>query len=173
MKKNILFSTTRQWNPGDEFILLGVINILKEILKDFNPIIYNRNPSIRPKYSYLNFLYNSRFFSNRFFLLKSQLESFFRIGFYDNSFKDYTSLDFMDTVIFAGTPEWFGARLLPLYKKLLNYEKPILFLGIGTALENKKIKPIYDKVLNKAKLITTRDELTYKFLRKRYNNVIM
>lgn len=27
---NIVFSTTRQWNPGDEFILLGTINLLQE-----------------------------------------------------------------------------------------------------------------------------------------------
>ena len=44
---NIVFSTTRQWNPGDEFILLGCINLLKKQLGEFNPIIFNRNPQIR------------------------------------------------------------------------------------------------------------------------------
>lgn len=49
MRKNILVSTTRQWNPGDEFILLGSLNIMKNILgKDnINTIIFNRNPDIR------------------------------------------------------------------------------------------------------------------------------
>lgn len=36
---NIIFATTRQWNPGDEFILLGCINLLNETLGEFNPII--------------------------------------------------------------------------------------------------------------------------------------
>lgn len=31
--KNIMFSTTRQWNIGDEFILFGVRNILENLLK--------------------------------------------------------------------------------------------------------------------------------------------
>ncbi len=48
MRKNVLISTTRQWNPGDEFIMLGCLNILKEIYGDnINPIIFNRNPDIR------------------------------------------------------------------------------------------------------------------------------
>ena len=47
MKKNIVFSTTRQWNPGDEFILMGCINLLKQLGVDFNVLIYNRNPQIQ------------------------------------------------------------------------------------------------------------------------------
>jgi len=45
--KNVVFSTTRQWNPGDEFILMGCINLLKEYMGEFNPIIYNRHPQLR------------------------------------------------------------------------------------------------------------------------------
>lgn len=43
--KNIMFSSTRQWNCGDEFILFGVMNIFDRLLgKDsYNPILYNRN----------------------------------------------------------------------------------------------------------------------------------
>ena len=48
MRKNILISTTRQWNPGDEFIMMGALCILKNLYGDIlNPIIYNRNPDIR------------------------------------------------------------------------------------------------------------------------------
>ena len=46
--KNILISTTRQWNPGDEFIMMGSLNIMKELYGNIiNPIIFNRNPDIR------------------------------------------------------------------------------------------------------------------------------
>ncbi len=44
MRKNILFNTTRQWNIGDQIIMLGILNILKRL--NFNIFIYNRHPSI-------------------------------------------------------------------------------------------------------------------------------
>jgi len=163
---NILFSTTRQWNPGDEFILMGTINLLKEVIGEFNPIIYNRNPEIRQNKSYLNPFRKSKY-SNIIFKGKNFLESFFRIGFWDNSFKDEMNLDFIDMVIFAGSPEWMGERLLPLYKKLLKYNKPIIYLGIGSGRKQdfKSIKTPYLDVLKKAKLIIVRDYLTYEFLK--------
>jgi len=45
---NILVSSTRQWNPGDEFIFFGVQNLLKEALKGqrINWILYDRNPDL-------------------------------------------------------------------------------------------------------------------------------
>lgn len=52
--KNVVLSTTRQWNPGDEFILLGIINLLREVIGEFNPVIFNRSPEVRPTASYLN-----------------------------------------------------------------------------------------------------------------------
>jgi len=166
MKKNILFSTTRQWNPGDEFILMGVINLLKDIIGEFNSIIYNRNPEVRQFTNYLNPFRHSKY-CNKFFKGKGKIESFLRIGFWDNSFKDEMELDFIDMVVFAGSPEWMGGRLLPLYKKLLNYEKPIIYLGIGSGskLSFNDIKSPYVDVLRKAKLITVRDSLTYELLK--------
>jgi polysaccharide pyruvyl transferase WcaK-like protein len=165
MKKNILFSTTRQWNPGDEFILMGCINLLKEVVGEFNPIIYNRNPEVRQSYNYTNPFRKSKF-CNINFKGKSLIESFFRIGFWDNSFKDDTPIDFIDLVVFAGSPEWFGGRLYPLYKKILEHDIPTIFLGIGSGckFEYSKIDEIYKEVLKKSKLITVRDEYTYKQL---------
>ncbi len=43
MRKNILFNTTRQWNPGDQIIMLGVLRLLRHL--DFNIFIYNRHPN--------------------------------------------------------------------------------------------------------------------------------
>ena len=42
--KTILFNTTRQWNPGDEFILQGVQNLLA---CQHTPIIFNRHPDLK------------------------------------------------------------------------------------------------------------------------------
>jgi polysaccharide pyruvyl transferase WcaK-like protein len=166
MRKNILFSTTRQWNPGDEFILMGVLNLLKEFIGDFNPVIYNRNPEVRQEANHFNLFRDSRY-CNIGFKGKNILESFFRIGFWDNSFKDKMDLDFIDMVVFAGSPEWMGARLLPLYKKLLHSDKPIIYLGIGTGryLAFKDIKAPFIDVLKKAQLITVRDSATYNLLK--------
>ena len=46
---NIVFSATRQFNPGDEFILYGIMNLLHDVMENesFNAVIYNRNPDIK------------------------------------------------------------------------------------------------------------------------------
>ena len=44
MRKNILFNTTRQWNVGDQIIMLGILRLLRHL--DFNIFIYNRHPTI-------------------------------------------------------------------------------------------------------------------------------
>ncbi len=163
---NILFSTTRQWNPGDEFILYGIINLLNELQLKFNPIIYNRNPHIRPMYSYLNPLRFSHYLDIPY-KEKEIIEAFFRVGFLDNSFKDEMDLSFIDLVIFAGTPEWKTPRLLTLYQKLLNFLGKILYIGIGSAgvgyYEN--LSDLHKTILKKAEFISVRDKYTWEMLR--------
>ena len=108
---NIVLSTTRQWNPGDEFILLGTINLLQEYFEQqkdkgiknnfyFNPIIYNRNPQIRRarKRDFIKMIDN--------FLGKDFIEKF-----RDNSVKDRKPMNYTDLVVFAGSPEWIGRKL--------------------------------------------------------------
>ena len=126
---NIVFSTTRQWNPGDEFILLGTINLLQEYFEQqkdkgiknnfyFNPIIYNRNPQIRRarKRDFIKMIDN--------FLGKDFIEKF-----RDNSVKDRKPMDYTDLVVFAGSPDWIGRRLKKLYTEILNNKIPTIFLG--------------------------------------------
>lgn len=163
---NILFSTTRQWNPGDEFILFGIINLLKELNLEFNPILYNRNPHIRPMFLYLNPLRFSSYLDIPY-EGKDILEAFFRIGFWDNSYKDEMDLDFIDWVIFAGTPEWKTPRLIPLYEKLLEFNGKIMYIGIGSSgIRNyNQIDTLYKKVLQKATFISVRDEYTFNMLK--------
>lgn len=164
--KNILLSTTRQWNPGDEFILMGCINILKEVYGAFNPIIYNRNPEVRQPFNHRNPFRKAKY-SNMLFKYKPLVDSFFRVGFLDNSFKDDTDGSFIDLAVFAGSPEWYGGRLTGMYKTIAEHNIPALYLGIGsdTAFDLEKIPALYRDILKKALFITVRDDLTYNNLK--------
>lgn len=166
MNKNILFSTTRQWNPGDEFILMGCINLLKEIYPAFNPIIFNRNPEVRQgKFSELNFLKSSHWEKWRP-TGNSFTRAFLRTGFLDNSFKNDTDPSFLDLVVFAGSPEWKGPFCKPLYKVIAERKLSTLFLGIGAGpnFAKQKLSALEQEVLGKAQLITARDENAAQFL---------
>ncbi|MBA1433147.1 MAG: hypothetical protein FAF04_06050 [Epsilonproteobacteria bacterium] len=117
---NIVFSTTRQWNPGDEFILLGCINLLHEIIDEFNPIIFNRNPQIRRSRK-----------RDIIKLIDNLVGKDFIEKFLDNSVKERPHMDYADMVVFAGSPEWRGRRLTKLYQEINTYDIPTIFLGLG------------------------------------------
>jgi len=150
---NIVFSTTRQWNPGDEFILLGCINLLKQHIDEFNAIIYNRNPQIRPskKFSIIN-------------MVGRWLGKEVGVKFLDNSVKDYLPMDYADLVVFAGSPEWKGRRTRKLYADIEKYDIPVIFLGLGSSMGFRFNSYHFSKqersVLKRSLLITTRDALT-------------
>jgi len=130
---NILYSTTRQWNVGDEFIHKGIKNVIEEIYgKPRTSTIHNRNPQVK---SYFNFFTRKIKYTNGYL---SHLDMLFNIFHYDNSWKDGDDVINYDMVVFAGSPEWFGGRLKELYKKLRGYDGKIYMLGIG--LPNRKIK---------------------------------
>jgi len=153
-KKLVLYSTTRQYNPGDEFIHFGVMNLLKSIGIEQNPVIYNRNQEINQPLSFLNPLRKIR--SQSKFI--KVLGSFLRISQVDNSFKDIHKLDIFDMVVFAGSPEWASTRLNPLYQKLKKFNKPILYLGIGSFGSNISLDNTKVSILKKSNLITYRNE---------------
>ncbi|MFC3912956.1 polysaccharide pyruvyl transferase family protein [Pseudaeromonas sharmana] len=150
---NIVFSTTRQWNPGDEFILMGCMNLLRKHLGDFNPVIYNRNPQIRRARRH-DFVKKIDNLLGRDFIEK----------FLDNSVKDRLPMDYADMVVFAGSPEWRGLRMNKLYRSILEYQLPTLFLGIGTSgrftFDETHFTADEMRVFKAAKLITCRDEDT-------------
>ena len=148
----ILYSTTRQYNPGDEFILFGVRNLLKHIGVNDTPVIFNRNQEVNQPLSFLNPLRKVKGQSK----WVKALGSFLRISQVDNSFKDIHDIDMFDMIVFAGSPEWYSSRLNTLYNKLKNYKKPILFLGVGSFGEIKYISPLKRKILERASLITYR-----------------
>ncbi|MFH7585824.1 polysaccharide pyruvyl transferase family protein [Oceanimonas smirnovii] len=157
MTMNIVFSTTRQWNPGDEFILMGCMNLLSEHMGDFNPIIFNRNPQTRRarKVDIIKMIDNK--------LGKDFIEKFL-----DNSVKDRAPMDYADMVVFAGSPEWRGRRTRKLYDSILEFNLPTVFLGIGTSgpfsFNDEHFSPEEQKVFREAQLITTRDKNTLEGL---------
>ena len=88
---NIAFSSTKQWNPGDELILQGVRNLLGK----HTFIMFNRHPHIThiniDPWSPLN-----------------------RTG--DNSYYAGMGDDIIDYVVFAGSPEYHTFFNNDLYK---------------------------------------------------------
>lgn len=171
MIKNILFSTTRQFNIGDEAILFGVLNLFDQCIgRDmYNPIIYNRNPDIRLGTRCSSFLKTKRV-TNARIRGRSYLKCIFSMDFFDNSIKDDSDFRNIDMVVFAGTPEWYGLRLKVLYKKIKKYNIPCIFIGIGVGekVTYNILTSLEKYALKNAVMITVRDSYTYELLRE-YN----
>lgn len=154
MRRTIVYSATRQWNPGDEFILFGTINIMNACLGKHNTLLYNRHPEIHPLAGEGQF--------RRFRLETSvaelnsilSLEKDLRLGFYDNSVKFDSRLDYVDYAVIAGSPECFNARVYNLYEHVLKNSLPLLLLGVGYL--DPIINPKILDVLSQAHLITVR-----------------
>src|ERR1700730_9064305 len=95
---NILISSTRQWNPGDEFICKGVKRIMSQVTgTSHNWLLWNRNPDL---------------------FLKRWEDARLRTDFLTNSQRE-PMLDVTDLVVFAGTPEWTGPAVSRVYRELL------------------------------------------------------
>lgn len=159
--KNIVFSTTRQWNPGDEFILMGVRNILAALDLAHNPVIFNRNPDIRSQFPQL-FKQSRVPFDFNLNDDTRLLEGNLKFGFFDNSLKPDTDCSCIDWVILAGTPEWCNGRMADLYASILKYNLPVMILGVGGDFD------LYDEsfreVIDKAKARVVRDASTHDAL---------
>jgi len=108
---NILVSSTRQWNPGDEFILFGVRNLLREALKGegINWILYDRNPDL---------------------FVDGFDHPFHRERIWGNSFH-HSHFQCLDMALIAGTPEWMGSSLKRFYRIVIEGHLPLAMLGVG------------------------------------------
>jgi polysaccharide pyruvyl transferase WcaK-like protein len=124
--KNVLFNTTRQWNPGDEFILMGILRMLSS-QQDvrINPMIYNRHPDLRWG--------------------KTR----------DNSINlDKHDLSVIDAYVAAGTPEWESRGLWPLFEELDKEEVPCVWWGIGQPpMLGKEIRRLFSNRTAKGSII--------------------
>ena len=139
---NILFSTTRHWNPGDELINRGIAQLLRLSGFRFNTIVWNRHPSIRPSHTSL-----------------------------DNSFDEFRhDPQSIDYVIFAGTPEWLGDRVDPLYQLIQRNGIRCSLIGIGSHGEKFGLSSTAKTVLqHHADLIICRDQSTFSRLTEKFS----
>jgi len=129
---NILISTTTNWNCGDDFIRIGVKNILDHIFP-FTPnyIHYDRNPN------------------NMVDWPNNQKMTYYLHG----SFMNGPILwEMIDLVVLAGSPEFLHHPLAPIYEGLADHpEIPLWAIGVGYS-EPKFVLPLTDsevKVLSR------------------------
>lgn len=170
--KNILFATVRQGNCGDEFILFGAQNIISSLQPEYNAIIVNKNEEVCRRLQFRGKNVDIEFAdSDKKISFNLGDLCFKNLGLGDNSFAEYHSLDCIDAVVFAGTPEWAAYKILPLYKKLEDFEGPILFLGPGYHEGFARIGPYsswseeYKKIHKKANAFIVRDSILLEYLK--------
>ena len=139
----ILFSTTRNWNVGDEFILFGVRTLLDSIVGPYNPVIYNRNPDLH---------------RGRIRARTAQVRS-------GDAEVTADLRPLWERFTFRADNSWTDARhTRPLVSSLLEADIPVMYLGLGgwDGLD----EVVYDELpradrtlLERALLVTVRDRL--------------
>lgn len=136
-RKNILLSTTRQWNPGDEFIRISIESLIEEASGwDINWLIYDRNPDIRNC----------------------------RLPNISNSFFEGTA-PYVDMIVLAGTSEWAGPFMTELYRYSLRFSVPVLAIGIGTPGFKVSLSRLEEHIFKaQTPLIIVRDRATADML---------
>ncbi|WHZ37725.1 polysaccharide pyruvyl transferase family protein [Sagittula sp. MA-2] len=123
----ILYVSTRQWNPGDEFIMRGCRSIISALgIEESVCGLFNKSPQTTSLFEAQN-IWKRPYFTSLF----SAVDFAINITHYDNSFKRNHDINFFDTVVFAGSPEWYGPRLKLLFRKLREFKGAVVFLGIG------------------------------------------
>lgn len=139
---NILISSTQQWNPGDEFIRMGVVKLIEDALgTGHNYILWNRNPDLFVQ-PWSNTQQKSKTFSN----CAREIPT-----------------DIIHLVVFAGTPEWLGDPVKPIYEALAKskIEIPLWAIGVGLSHNLENLSSAERTVLNRktTKIITRSFEL--------------
>ena len=163
--KNVIFSSTRQWNPGDEFIQFGCQNLISNLI-NFNSILFNRNPQIRglhdTNHPFLNANHSHKFNTS---VINAFIGKYIKLNFWDNSFKNNGEYS-TDFCVISGSPEWSGRRLEPLFKYIEKNKIPTFFLGLGgnKNLNQNTLSTLDWNTLKNAKFISTRDSTSQKAL---------
>lgn len=135
MRKNILFNTTKQWNPGDQFIMMGVLRLLEDV--DYNPIIFNRHPNIWGKGADNSFKPD---------IVNYEDEAGPRLRHDANGTIDY--------YIAAGTPEWDTKGVYPVFDQLIQNKIRNAWIGVGCGLP---LSPKIKEVMKLSDVVIARD----------------
>lgn len=163
-----MYSATRQWNPGDEFILSGSRRIIDTALGTFEPVLYDRNPDVRPSdgttpaYRTLK-----RPVDGKAGDIYEKLSAYLRLGFFSNSVKFDSDMSFAALAVLAGSPEWATPRCWSFYDHVFRNRLPLVGLGLGTMPE--QLPGFMHEALRSAVLLTTRSKrLAASDLARRY-----
>src|ERR1017187_1969175 len=132
---NILCSSTRQWNPGDEWIALGIRRLFRTLYPErvVNWILYDRSPDC---------------------FLEPWAASARRPHLLGNSYQPGEELPAVDLVVIAGTPEWLGPQLEPLARIRHTSGAPVFYLGIDYPSTELPCSPGDLRMLSGALLVT-------------------
>jgi|GEM_PF-2902776 len=135
----IILSTTRQWNPGDEFIAMGVERLLRQVVNVDSMAAWNRNPDL---------------------FIDEWRDSTLRPDFLTNSLRD-PALLFSNLVVAAGSPEWCGGPMRRLYEEIAQKpDIPFLVVGAGGGSLPFRPTPLDEEVLRRKNTwISTRSEV--------------
>ncbi|MDB6040756.1 MAG: hypothetical protein JWM99_4597, partial [Verrucomicrobiales bacterium] len=144
--KNIVISGTNYWNPGDDFVRDGIIQILRTVFCDaqLNFLFYNFNPDYFPRDKFAG-LGND--------LAKGDLEN---------------CRDSVDAVIIAGLSA--GEEIKDLYRWVVanGLEEKVYLIGAGYEngyVEHHVAQEPEATIFRKARLITSRTAKTPEFIR--------
>lgn len=172
---NVVFSTTRQWNPGDEAILAGVRRVLDHVLQPrpsgdaedlghdlppaYNAILYNRHPDLRSCWAGTQLFRRTRV-PGDFWQTETGrvLQANLQVGMFDNSLKPGTDGGWIDLVVLAGTPEWCSGKMEDLFEIVLQGGVPVLIVGVGGGCDVASER--YRPIIAQAALRTVRDSDT-------------
>ena len=121
-----------------------------------------------PQFHNLNFLKNKFFLKLfKYYKVRFFLEPFFRFIHWDNSFKLYSDIKNIDLICIAGSPEWDGFRLKPLYALANKHNIPICFIGIGSwrhfSFNSLQIQT--QKALSRSSVTIVRDRIAHNALK--------
>lgn len=133
-----LIASTRQWNPGDEWIAYGIRRLFaRAVPRDhISWLLYDRSPDA--------------------FDRPWDAEARPRRAMANSWAPEFDCP--VDAVILAGTPEWYGAHLRPVFERFADSSVPLFFLGIGHISDHAALNAIETSILRRA-FITVRDEL--------------
>jgi len=152
-----MYSATRQWNPGDEFILSGSRRIIDAALGQFQPVLYDRNPDVRPSDgTTVAYRTLKRPIEGKAGDVYEKLSAYLRLGFFSNSVKFDSDMSFAALAVLAGSPEWATPRCWSFYDHVFRNRLPLVGLGLGTMPD--RLPGFIHEALRSAKLLTTRSK---------------
>lgn len=131
----ILCASTRQWNPGDEWIARGIRRLFRTLYPDrpVNWILYDRSPDC---------------------FLEAWQSGARRAPLAGNSLQPGAALPKLDLIVIAGTPEWHGPHLEPLARIRDTSPAPVFYLGIDFPTGDLGCTPEDLKMLSGAFIVT-------------------